>query len=151
MLTRRHIIFGTSQGLCSRNNRSLTFNRRDKVRARIHDPVLQEKLAPLVKPHPYGCKRVSLENGYYELFNLDHTELVDVNETPIVSFTPTGIKTTVKEYDFDIVISATGFDAVTGGILAMNLTGNDGVGLEEMWSGCVKTYMGISIPEFPNM
>jgi cation diffusion facilitator CzcD-associated flavoprotein CzcO len=105
----------------------------------------------MVKPHPYGCKRVSLENGYYELFNLDRTELVDVNETPIVSFTSTGIKTTTKDYDFDAIIFATGFDAITGGILAMNLTGQGGVSLKDIWAQGVKTFMGISAPDFPNM
>ena len=89
--------------------------RRDKVRARLNDPYLKEKFAPTIKPHAFGCKRISLENGFYELFNRPNVHVVDVNETPIVEVTPAGIKTSEKEFDFDFVVCATGYDAITGG------------------------------------
>lgn len=112
---------------------------------------MQEKLAPTIKPHAFGCKRVSLENGFYELFSKPNVHLVDTKETPIVEVTPKGIKTIEREWEFDYVVSATGFDAITGGILAMNVTGRDGVTLNENWKGGVKTLMGITVSGFPNM
>lgn len=74
-----------------------------------------------------------------------------MEETPIVEVTPNGIKTTERAWDFDYIVSATGYDAVTGGILAMNVTGRDGVTLNEKWQGGVKTLMGITVSGFPNM
>lgn len=74
-----------------------------------------------------------------------------MKETPVVEITPRGIKTTEKECEFDCVICATGFDAITGGILEMNVVGRDGVKLRDFWSSGVKTNMGICVPKFPNM
>ena len=125
--------------------------RRDKTRARIHDPWVQEKLAPTVKVHPFGCKRISLENGYFELFNRPNVHLVDVNETPIEEVTPSGIKTTQKEWEFDYIVCATGFDAMTGGLLQMNVVGKDGITLKEKWREGCKTYLGMGVSGFPNM
>ena len=105
----------------------------------------------MVKPHAFGCKRVSLENGFYELFNQPNIYLVDVNETPVVEITPAGIKTSEKEWKFDHVVCATGFDAITGGILDMNVVGRHGIKLRDFWSAGIKTNMGISVPNFPNM
>ena len=121
------------------------------MRARLPDQKLAEKFAPMDKPHAYGCKRVSLENGFYELFAKPNVHLVDVNETPVVEFTPTGIRTSEKEWPFDVVVCATGFDAVTGGILQMNVQGIDGLKLQDKWRDGVKTYMGMSVHEYPNM
>ena len=125
--------------------------RRDKVRARISDPRLQEKFAPKVKPHAFGCKRPSLENGFYELFERPNVHLVDMKETPIVEVTPTGIRTTEEALDFDVVVCATGFDAVTGGLLQINAHGKDGVQLADKWKDGVKTLMGLCVSGFPNM
>src|SRR5207245_11278040 len=81
---------------------------RDKIRARVNDPVVAEKLVP--KDHPFGSKRIPLESGYYEQFNRNNVLLVDVRETPIECITPTGIKTSDTDYKFDVIIYATGFD-----------------------------------------
>ena len=124
---------------------------RQKVRSRLQSPRLQEKFAPEKKPHAFGCKRISLERGFYELFNRENVHLVDVNETPVVEVTPKGIKTSEKEWEFDYVVCATGFDAITGGILQMNVVGKDGLKLSDKWTGGVKTYMGLCISGFPNM
>ncbi|KAJ6115300.1 hypothetical protein N7486_001078 [Penicillium sp. IBT 16267x] len=99
---------------------------KSKVRPRIQDPRLRDILAPEIQPHGFGCKRISLENGFYEIFNQSNTTLVDVNSTPIVEVTERGIKTTEKEWEFDYVVCATGFDAVTGGLLQMNIRGKNG-------------------------
>jgi len=84
---------------------------RKKIRAGVKDPVVAEKLVP--KSHPFGSKRIPLEINYFEAYNQDNVLLVDLNETPIERITPKGIKTSNKEYEFDIIIYATGFDAVT--------------------------------------
>lgn len=127
------------------------FDRRDKVRARLDSPRLKDKFAPMKKPHAFGCKRVSLENGFYELFNKPNVHLVDMNETPVIEITPNGIKTSEKEWEFDLVVCATGFDAVTGGILDMNVQGRGGIALRDFWRDGVKTNLGICVPSFPNM
>ena len=105
----------------------------------------------MTKPHAFGCKRISLENGFYELFNKPNVHLVDMNETPIEEVTPRGIRTSEKEWEFDYVVCATGFDAITGGILQMNIRGRDGLSLNDKWKDGVKTYLGMSVSGFPNM
>jgi cation diffusion facilitator CzcD-associated flavoprotein CzcO len=126
-------------------------NRRDKVRARLPNRTLWEKFAPTSKPHAFGCKRISLENGFYEHFSRPNVHLVDVNETQITEVTPKGIRTTEKEWEFDYVVCATGFDAITGGILLMNVQSRNGIKLQEKWKSGVKTFLGLSIGDFPNM
>ncbi|KAF5239820.1 hypothetical protein FAUST_4705 [Fusarium austroamericanum] len=124
---------------------------KSKVRSRINDPRHQELLAPDKQPYSFGCKRISLENGYFEIFNQPNVSLVDVNTTPVVEVTERGIKTTEKEWEFDIVVCATGFDALTGGMLDMNITGASGLTLNDKWKTGVKTYLGMSVAGFPNM
>src|SRR4030095_11956080 len=85
----------------------------NKIRSRVHDPVVAEKLIP--KNHGWGTRRPPLENGYYECFNQPNVELVDINETPIERVTAGGIRTSRQEYELDIILYATGFDALTGG------------------------------------
>jgi cation diffusion facilitator CzcD-associated flavoprotein CzcO len=126
-------------------------HRRDKVRARLPNKSLWEKFAPTKKPHAFGCKRISLENGFYEQFNRPSVHLVDVNETPITEVTPKGIRTSQKGREFDYVVCATGFDAITGGILLMNVQGRKGIRLQDKCKGGVKTFLGLSIGDFPNM
>ena len=124
----------------------------EKTRARVNDPVKAEKLAPTVAPHPYGTKRVSLEQNYYECFNADNVDLVDLKVNPIETFTRTGIRTRDgTEYPVDVVVLATGFDAVTGGLTQIDIRGVDGVSIKETWSDGVKTHLGISVTGFPNM
>lgn len=85
--------------------------------------------APRKKPYSFGCKRIPLEDGFYELFEQEHVRLVDVNETPIERVTERGIKTSAEEMEFDIIISATGYDAVTGGLAQMDIRGRGGEAL----------------------
>lgn len=124
---------------------------KSKVRTRIHDPRLQELLAPAVQPHSFGCKRISLENGYYEIFNQKNVSLVDVNTTPIVKVTERGIQTTEKEWELDYVVCATGFDALTGGLMQIDIRGPSGESLAEKWKDGTKTYLGMAVAGFPNM
>lgn len=122
-----------------------------KVRARIQDPRAREILAPETQPHWFGCKRVSLENGFYEIFNQPNVSLVDVNRTPIVEVTERGIKSTEKEWEFDYVVCATGFDAITGGLLQIDIQGKAGQRLNSKWKNGTKTYLGMAVAGFPNM
>ncbi|OAP63454.1 hypothetical protein AYL99_02681 [Fonsecaea erecta] len=122
-----------------------------KVRARMKDPFKKDVLAPLEQGHWFGTKRPSLEQDYYEMVDRDNVTLVDLKATPIVEFTETGIKTTDKLHEFDIVILATGYDSVTGSLLDIGLVGTDGVPLREKWKSGTYTYLGLTIPKMPNM
>ena len=123
---------------------------REKIRAQVDDAETAEKLVPT--DHPYGSKRPPMDyGGYYEMFNREHVTLADVKENPIEEFTPDGIRTTKREYDLDTVIFATGFDAMTGALLAMDIEGRDGHRLEEEWEGGPRTYLGLGVDGFPNL
>ena len=121
---------------------------RTRIRERVRDPDTARKLLP---KHPFGTKRVPLENGYYEVYNRDNVHLVDLRETPIERITQTGIKTTADEHGLDIIIFATGFDAVTGALTRLNVRGEGGTTLQEKWRQGPKTYLGLQIEGFPNM
>jgi len=122
---------------------------RNKIRARVKDPVVAEKLAP--KDHPFGSKRIPLETEYYEAYNRDNVLLVDVRETPIEAITPKGIKTSNKEYEFDVIIYATGFDAITGALTQMDIRGEGGQTLKDKWANNgLSTYLGLQTAGFPN-
>ncbi|KAL0574176.1 hypothetical protein V5O48_007785 [Marasmius crinis-equi] len=125
---------------------------RKKVRERINDPEMQEKLAPTVPPHPFGVKRPSLEQSYYEVFNQPNVTLVDINKSPIDQVTEKGIKTqNGEEYEFDILIIATGYDMVTGGITRIDIRGTDGVSIGDKWKDGIATYLGLMSANYPNM
>jgi len=124
---------------------------REKTRARIKDPVVAEKLAPSASPHPFGTKRPSLEQWYYEVFNQDNVTLVDLREEPISEITPTGVRTASRHYALDILVLATGFDAATGGLTQIDIRGISGRTLKDTWSTGVRTYLGLAIPDFPNL
>ncbi|KAK8016597.1 hypothetical protein PG993_014786 [Apiospora rasikravindrae] len=124
---------------------------RDKTRAKIHDARVQDVLAPMKQPYSFGCKRVSLENGYFEIFNESHVHLVDVKSTPIKEITPKGIKTSEKEWEFDYIICATGFDSITGSLKQIDIRGPSGQSLQEHWKNATYTHMGLSVSGFPNM
>jgi cation diffusion facilitator CzcD-associated flavoprotein CzcO len=121
----------------------------DKIRSRVHDPVVAEKLIP--KDHGFGVQRVPLETRYYEAYNRENVHLVDLKETPIECITPKGIRTTEREYDFDIIVYATGFDAVTGSYDRMEIRGVGGQTLREKWANGPVTYFGMQVSGFPNM
>ena len=120
-----------------------------KIRQRVKDPAIAEKLIP--KNHGFGTRRVPLESGYFEVYNQSNVKLIDITETPIERITPTGIKTSAAEYEFDIIIYATGFDAITGAFDRIDIRGVDGVWLKEKWKDGPQTFLGILVDGFPNM
>jgi len=121
----------------------------DKIRSRVKDQELAKKLIPT--DHGFGTKRVPLESGYYEVYNLDNVELIDLRDTPIVAVTPAGIQTTDCEREFDYIFYATGFDPVTGALNRISITGVDGQPLKDKWSDGPLTYLGIQSAGYPNM
>ena len=120
-----------------------------KIRARVNDQKVAEKLIP--KNHGFGTRRLPLETFYYEVYNRDNVELVDITTTPIERITPEGIRTSAKEYEFDIIIFATGFDAITGSFDKIDFRGADGARLKDKWKHGPETYLGIMVDGFPNM
>ena len=120
-----------------------------KIRQRVKDPAVAEKLIP--KNHGFGTRRVPLESGYYEVYNQPNVKLVDINETPIERITPDGIKTSGVEYEFDLIIYATGFDAITGSFDRIEIRGVDGVLLKDKWTDGPQTFLGILVEGFPNL
>ncbi|SIO64254.1 Predicted flavoprotein CzcO associated with the cation diffusion facilitator CzcD [Bradyrhizobium erythrophlei] len=120
-----------------------------KIRQRVKDPEVAEKLIP--KNHGFGTRRLPLETFYYEVYNRDNVELVDITTTPIERITPEGIRTSAKEYEFDIIIFATGFDAITGSFDKIDFRGADGARLKDKWKHGPETYLGIMVDGFPNM
>ncbi len=125
---------------------------RDKVRQRIKDPELAEKLAPTEPPHPFGVKRPSLEQNYYDLYNQDNVRLVDVKEHPIQRITEKGVLTADgEEYELDLLILATGFDAVSGGLTAIDIRGTEGETLAQKWQRGISSHLGSAVHGFPNM
>ena len=122
---------------------------RNKIRERVHDPEVAEMLVP--KDHMFGSKRLPCESGYYEVYNQDNVLLVDVREAPIERITPKGLKTAAAEYELDVIIFATGYDAVTGSLNRMRIQGLGGETLQEKFANGPRTYMGISSSGFPNL
>jgi len=120
-----------------------------KIRERVKDPATAEKLIP--KNHGFGTRRVPLESGYFEVYNQPNVKIVDINETPIERITPNGIRTSDAEYEFDIIIYATGFDAITGSFDRIDIRGVDGASLKEKWKEGPQTFLGILVAGFPNM
>jgi len=120
-----------------------------KIRLRVKDPETAEKLIP--KNHGFGTRRLPLETHYYEVYNRDNVELVDIKETPIERLTRDGIRTTEKDYEFDIIIFATGFDAITGAFDRIDFRGADGIRLKDKWKSGPETYLGLMVHQFPNM
>jgi cation diffusion facilitator CzcD-associated flavoprotein CzcO len=148
-----HFWAGTfSDILANKDANRLAYNFwRDKTRARLLDDSLIDSLAPTEPPHPFGAKRPSLEQGYYEVFNQDNVTLVDLRKSPISTVTANGMQTTTAFYDLDVLILATGFDASTGGFKAIDLRGPQGNSLSELWSDGVQTHLGMAMPGFPNL
>jgi cation diffusion facilitator CzcD-associated flavoprotein CzcO len=120
-----------------------------KIRARVKDQTIAEKLIP--KNHGFGTRRLPLETFYYEVYNRDNVQLVDITETPIERITAAGIKTSDREYEFDIIVYATGFDAITGSFDKIDFRGADGARLQDKWKHGPQTYLGIMVDGFPNM
>ena len=130
------------------NDTAAEFIRR-KIGSVINNPLLRDKLIP--KGHPFAARRPSVDSGYFQAFNRDNVELADLRESPIVEFTAEGIRTTAKLHAFDMIIYATGFDALTGSLLRPEIVGRGGVTLKEKWSAGPVTQLGVSVNGFPNM
>jgi len=122
---------------------------RAKIRARIRDPKVAAKLLP--NDHGFGTRRVPLENGYFEVYNRDNVDLIDLHETPIECITENGIRTSAGEIALDVIILATGFDAGTGGLTAIDIRGRGGRSLRQEWKQEVRTTMGLQIHGYPNL
>ncbi|KAJ1328265.1 (2,2,3-trimethyl-5-oxocyclopent-3-enyl)acetyl-CoA 1,5-monooxygenase [Microdochium nivale] len=122
-----------------------------KIRRRINDPALAEKLIPT--NHGFGTRRVPLESGYYEVFNQPNVRLIDVREDPIERITSKGVQTVSgTEVELDVLIYATGFDAITGSFRAVDFRGRGGKGLVgDAWGEGIRTYLGLTVMDFPNM
>lgn len=122
---------------------------RSKIHEAVDDPETAEKLTP--RNHPFGSKRPPFQTGYYQMFNEGHVELVDVNKSPIQQFTECGIETIDGYHNLDLVIFATGFDAMTGALLNIDIVGRDGQSLQDKWENGPATYLGVSVQGFPNL
>jgi len=119
-----------------------------KIRERVNDPEVAEKLIP--KDHPFGAKRVPMETNYYETYNQPNVELVDITQAPIAEITPDGIRTADGFYELDVIIYATGFDAVTGSLDRIDIRGKGGARLKDVWAEGPVTYLGLQARGFPN-
>ena len=122
---------------------------RSKIAERVKDPAVAEMLTP--KDHPFGAKRVPLETHYYEVYNQDNVLLVDLNEEPIEEILPGGIKTGRGEYEVDMIVFATGFDAITGSFNRIDIRGVGGQALKAKWAEGPSTYLGMAGTGFPNL
>ncbi len=122
---------------------------RSKIAAIVRDPVTADKLCP--KDYPIGSKRICVDTDYFETFNRPNVTLIDVQADPIVTVTPHGIRTRSGEHQLDVLVLATGFDAMTGALLRIDITGTDGQKLKDKWAEGPKTYLGMAISGFPNM
>ena len=120
-----------------------------KIRQRVHDPAIADKLIP--KDHGFGVHRVPLESMYYEVYNRDNVHLIDLIETPIECIAETGIRTTEQEYEVDVIVFATGFDAITGAYDHIDIRGVGGQRLRDKWCDGPVTYFGLTVSGFPNL
>lgn len=121
----------------------------ERIRRRVHDPVVAEKLIP--KDHGFGIQRVPLETDYLEAYNRDNVHLVDISETPIERITALGIRTSDCEYELDLIVYATGFDAITGAYDQIDIRGTGGRKLRDEWRDGPSTYLGLLVHGYPNL
>ena len=122
---------------------------RKKIREIVKDPAVASKLSPV--DHPFGSKRPLIDTNYFDTYNRDNVTLVDIRSAPIQEITPTGIRTADGEYEFDVLVYATGFDAMTGTYNKMDIRGHDGLALKDVWAAGPLTYLGVSTAGFPNL
>ena len=122
---------------------------RSKIREIVKDPETAETLVPT--DHPFTSKRALIDTNYFETYNRDNVTLVDIRHAPIEEITPTGISTEADQYELDIIVFATGFDAMTGTYLKMEIRGRGGLTLSEKWAEGPKTYLGLASAGFPNL
>ena len=122
---------------------------RGRIREIVDDPEVAEALSP--RSYPVGTKRPCLDTNYYQTFNEAHVELVNLRETPLMEITPKGVRTSDQEREFDAIVFATGFDAMTGALLAVDIRGEGGRSLRDKWAEGPRTYLGLMIAGFPNL
>ena len=121
----------------------------EKIRTVVADPDVADLLVPM--DHPIGTKRICSDSGYYETFNRDNVTLIDIRTDPITEISPTGIVTGRRGYELDVIVFATGFDAMTGALTSIDIIGRHGRRLRDVWAGGPETYLGLSVVGFPNM
>jgi cation diffusion facilitator CzcD-associated flavoprotein CzcO/acetyl esterase/lipase len=136
------------QGVSPASNEIVAEMIREKIRSIVKDPETAEALCP--KDHYFGTKRPCLDTGYFETYNLPHVRLVDLRKQPITSITDKGIDTGDESFEFDAIVYATGFDAMTGALVAVDVAGRGGLSLKEKWAGGPCTYLGLMTVGFPN-
>jgi cyclohexanone monooxygenase len=122
---------------------------RDKIRGRVRDPELAELLCP--HDYPLATKRMCVDTGYYEAFNRANVRLVSVKDMPIEEITERGVRVGGEELELDVLVLATGFDAMTGALLRVDLRGRAGLALRERWAEGPRTYLGLAVAGFPNL
>ena len=130
------------------NDTASEFVRR-QIRRIVKDPETAELLAP--KTYPIGTKRICIDSGYFETYNRDNVELVDIGGAPIERITPTGLVANGREFRFDSIVFATGFDAMTGTLFKVDIRGRDGQALKDKWYAGPRTYLGLMSEAFPNL
>jgi cyclohexanone monooxygenase len=122
---------------------------RGKIRTIVRDPAIAETLTP--KDYPIGTKRLCVDTNYYATFNRDNVTLVDLRKNPVEAITPHGVQTHDAHYSVDAIVFATGFDAMTGALLNIDIRGRTGRSLRQKWEAGPRTYLGISVAGFPNL
>lgn len=123
---------------------------RGKIREIVEDPETAEKLVP--RDHPFASKRALIDTNYFDTYNRDNVDLVDIRHFPIEEITSTGLRTADgQEYEVDTIVFATGYDAMTGTFFNIDIAGRNGRQLREKWSGGPTTYLGLATADFPNM
>jgi cyclohexanone monooxygenase len=122
---------------------------RGKIAEKVDDPATRETLTP--RGYPFGTKRPVVDSGYFETFNRENVELVDIAADPIEKITPAGVATASAEYPLDVLVFATGFDAMTGALLRPTIVGRGGQTLTRKWSAGPVTYLGLAAAGFPNL
>jgi cation diffusion facilitator CzcD-associated flavoprotein CzcO/acetyl esterase/lipase len=138
------------QGVDADGNALLADLIREKIRDVVKDPATAEALTP--HDHPFGAKRPCLDTNYYATYNRPNVTLVNLRQEPITEITPSGIKTDKRSFDVDVIVFATGFDAMTGAIKAVHpITGRDGKSINDVWANGPQTYLGLTVAGFPNL
>ena len=120
---------------------------RDQIRGIVRDPDAAERLCP---DQVIGCKRMCVDTNYYDTFNLPHVHLVDLRKSPIEAITESGIRTEGAHYELDAIVYATGFDAMTGALMRIDIRGRHGITLRDAWAAGPHTYLGLGVAGFPN-
>jgi cyclohexanone monooxygenase len=142
------ILFADSLTDLASNEQAAEFVRR-KIREIVNDAEVAESLTP--RDHPIATKRICLDTDYYATFNRPNVTLVDLKKTPIEQVTADAVRTSAGEHPLDVIVFATGFDAMTGPLKSMNVRGVDGLALDEAWADGPRTYLGLMVSGFPNL